>query len=43
MNSKIRKTLAAVFHDPVRSDINWSEIEMLFISLGAEVRAEAQG
>jgi hypothetical protein len=37
MNSKIRKTLAAVFHDPVRSDINWSDIESLFLSLGADV------
>jgi hypothetical protein len=37
MNSRNKKTLTAIFQEPVRSDINWSEIEKLFISLGAEV------
>jgi len=37
MNSRNKKTLTAIFQEPVRSDINWSEIESLLISLGAEV------
>ena len=37
MNSKNKKTLTAILQESVRSDINWSEIENLLISLGAEV------
>jgi hypothetical protein len=37
MNTKHRKTLAAIFAQPVRSDILWSDIESLFVALGAEV------
>jgi len=37
MKSKNKKTLTAILHEPVRSDINWSDIESLFLSLGAEV------
>jgi len=37
MNSRNKKTLTAIFQEPVRSDINWIEIEKLFVSLGAEV------
>jgi len=34
---KHERTLQAVFEDPVRANIVWSEIEGLFIYLGAEV------
>ncbi len=37
MNLKNKKTLTAVLQESVRSDINWSDIEGLFLSLGAEV------
>ncbi|MEO8232034.1 MAG: type II toxin-antitoxin system HicA family toxin [Ignavibacteriota bacterium] len=42
MNSKNRKTLTAIFQEPIRSDISWSEIENLFKILGAEV-SEGKG
>ena len=31
------KTLKAVFVDPIRSNIPWSDIESLFARLGAEI------
>lgn len=34
---KHRKTLAAVFAEPTRANIKWSDVESLFIYLGAEV------
>lgn len=37
MNNKHRKTLSAIFENPVRADINWTEIESLFKALGAEL------
>jgi len=37
MNKKHRKTLAAVFEDPVKSSIAWSDIERLLTALGAEI------
>ncbi|MCL5028768.1 MAG: type II toxin-antitoxin system HicA family toxin [Bacteroidetes bacterium] len=37
MNAKNRKTFTAIFQEPVRSDLNWKEIENLFKALGAEV------
>lgn len=37
MNATHRKTLAAIFADPVRSDVRWDAIEALFIACGAEV------
>ena len=37
MNSKQRKTLEAIFADPVRSGIPWADIESLFVALGAEI------
>lgn len=37
MNSKQRKTLIAVFRDPVSAGIEWSDIEKLLIAAGAEV------
>ena len=37
MNKKHRKTLQAIFEEPVKASILWSEIERLLIALGAEV------
>lgn len=37
MNARHRRTLAAVFETPTRSDLRWLEIESLFTALGAEV------
>lgn len=37
MNNKHRKTLSAIFDTPVRSDVNWMEIEKLVVSLGGRV------
>jgi hypothetical protein len=34
---KHRRTLQAIFAQPVRANIAWSDIERLFIALGAEV------
>lgn len=37
MNSKQRKTLAAVFADPVSGTVEWSAIETLLVAAGREV------
>ena len=37
MNNKQRKTLHAVFSNPVSSDIIWSDIMKLFKALGATI------
>lgn len=37
MNKKQQRTLDAIFDTPIRSNVVWSDIEKLFISLGAEV------
>lgn len=37
MNNKDRKILKDIFTNPVKSDIRWSEIEYLFIALGAHI------
>ncbi len=37
MNSKQRKTLAAVFSTPTLKNIVWADIESLFIALGCEL------
>lgn len=37
LSGKHRKTLRAVFEDPVRSDVAWADIEKLFSALGAEL------
>ena len=42
LGSKQRKTLRAVFEDPVRSDVVWTDVERLFGALGAEV-SEGRG
>ncbi len=42
LSSKHRKTLQAVFEDPVRSNVAWTDVERLFGTLGAEV-SEGRG
>lgn len=42
MIGKHQKTLHAFFADPVRSNINWADIEALLMALGAE-RDEGSG
>jgi hypothetical protein len=42
LSSKHRKTLQAVFEDPVRSNVAWADLEKLFGALGAEV-SEGRG
>ena len=42
LGSKHRKTLRAVFEDPVRSDVAWADVKKLFGALGAEV-SEGRG
>ncbi|CAK7192757.1 hypothetical protein COMNV_00965 [Commensalibacter sp. Nvir] len=37
MNSKQKKTLKAIFQDPVRPNITWADIESLFLACGAEI------
>ena len=37
MNSKCKKTYKRILQDPVQSNIEWSDIEALFISLGAKI------
>jgi len=39
---KHQKTLRAIFANPVRSNINWTDIESLLMALGAE-RDEGSG
>ncbi|KGE70893.1 type II toxin-antitoxin system HicA family toxin [Spirochaeta lutea] len=41
MNSKQRKTLQAVFTDPVKASIPWVDIESLLLSLGALMKEES--
>ena len=41
MNSKQQKTLAAIFTDPVKSNIDWADIESLLLSLGASTKEGA--
>lgn len=42
MNSKARKTFVAIFQNPVRSNVIWTDIETLFHALGAQV-SEGRG
>lgn len=37
-----RKTLLAIFEDPVRSNIPWADIEKLLVALGADL-SEGRG
>jgi len=41
MKKKHQKTLALIFKRPVSGNIPWSDIESLFVSLGAEVTERA--
>ena len=41
MNSKHLRTLEAVFAVPVRSDVEWKDIEALFTASGARVKPGA--
>ena len=42
MKSKHRKTLQAIFTDPVRANIPWADIESLLVACGAEI-SEGRG
>ncbi len=42
MNRKQRGTLRALFEEPLRSDIDWDDVEVLFAGLGAEI-SEVRG
>ncbi len=42
MKRKHQKTLELIFHRPVSGSIKWTEIEALFIELGANVQ-ECEG
>lgn len=42
MNAKHRRTLEAIFAQPVRANVRWTEIEALLLALGAE-RSEGRG
>jgi hypothetical protein len=37
MNKKQTRTLNAIFEDPVPADVDWRDVESLFIALGAEL------
>ena len=37
MNAKQRKVYEAIFKNPVRSDIEWHDIELLLQSFGAKI------
>lgn len=37
MNSKQRKTLAAIFAEPVSGTVDWAAIESLLVAVGCEV------
>lgn len=37
VGGKHRRTLDAVFAEPIRSNIAWRDVEALFIALGAEL------
>jgi hypothetical protein len=42
MNRKHRRTLTAVFEDPVRADVLWRDVESLLEALGGEI-SEGRG
>ncbi len=37
LNSKQRKTLKEIFDRPTRTNIRWSDVERLFIAVGAKI------
>jgi hypothetical protein len=42
MNKKHRRTLVAVFAEPARANVNWSDIEAMLLACGAEI-SEGKG
>jgi len=42
MSKKHRRTLAAIFAEPVRANVNWSDIEVMLGAYGAEI-SEGKG
>jgi len=42
MKSRHRKTLLAIFEDPVRSNILWADVESPLVACGAEI-SEGRG
>ncbi|KAA3598073.1 MAG: type II toxin-antitoxin system HicA family toxin [Calditrichaeota bacterium] len=42
LNKKHKKILAEIFFEPMKSNVLWSDIEKLFIALGAEI-SEGRG
>jgi hypothetical protein len=41
MNNKHKRTLRAIFEDPVRANIDWKDVEALFVNLEATVSERA--
>ncbi len=37
MNKKHQRTLKAIFKEPTQSNVLWSDIEKMFVSLGADI------
>ncbi len=37
MNSKHRKTLTAIFTDPINGNMEWREIESLLVTIGCRI------
>lgn len=42
LSGKYKKTLRAIFEDPVRSNVEWAAVENLLLALGAEL-SEGRG
>jgi CO dehydrogenase/acetyl-CoA synthase delta subunit len=42
VSGKHRKTLEAVFENPLRADIRWQTVEAMLVALGAEI-SEGRG
>lgn len=42
VSKRHRKTLDAIFENPVRSDVKWKSIETMLIALGSEI-SEGKG
>ncbi len=42
LSSKHRKTLQAIFDNPVKSDVEWKKVESLLVALGGEL-SEGRG
>lgn len=37
LTGRHRRTLEAIFQDPIRANVAWTDVERLFLALGAEV------